>query len=178
MKLQHKSVLIIAIISLLIIFIALFSGSAFETPSLQNNNQNVKSDNGKNENIKNDTVNTYNTDGTISIQTKLPSKIPSRYDSLVTAVENSNVTPHTIIKSELSTHTTINDCWVGYKGRVYDITNFLPKHPGTAQAILPYCGTAKAFEDAFTKKHGTSKANLLMKVGVFIGDFSIKGGVV
>ena len=87
--------------------------------------------------------------------------------------EDNNLNKVTL--AELNTHSKMEDCWISYKGKVYDITNWLPKHPGTAQAILPYCGTAQEFEDAFTEKHGTSKAGLLMKVGTFMGDFENKG---
>ena len=77
--------------------------------------------------------------------------------------------------SELAQHNSMESCWVGYQNKVYDVTSYLPKHPGTAQRILSNCGTAKEFEQAFTKKHGTSKVELLMKVGVFIGDFVPQG---
>jgi len=79
--------------------------------------------------------------------------------------------------SALSVHSSQSDCWIGYNGKVYDITSWLPVHPGSAAAILPYCGTSKEFTDAFTKKHGTSKVSKLMKVGILIGDFEIKGNV-
>ena len=74
---------------------------------------------------------------------------------------------------ELLKHNTKTDCWVAYKGKVYDITSWLPRHPGTSSAIEPYCGSSSKFEEAFTKKHGTTKASLLMKVGVFMGDFKV-----
>ena len=80
-----------------------------------------------------------------------------------------------ISPAELSQHTSLENCWVAYKGKVYDVTGWLPKHPGTAGAILPYCGTAQEFEDAFTKQHGTTKAGLLMKVAVLMGDFKVRG---
>jgi cytochrome b involved in lipid metabolism len=77
--------------------------------------------------------------------------------------------------TELSQHNSVSDCWVSYKGKVYDITSFLPRHPGTAGTISPYCGSATEFENAFTKKHGTSKVSVLMSVGVFMGDFDVIG---
>ena len=77
--------------------------------------------------------------------------------------------------SDLAKHDKESDCWVGYGGKVYDVTSFLPRHPGSAGAISPYCGTSKEFTDAFTKKHGTKKVGALMKVGVLIGDFNIVG---
>ncbi len=58
-------------------------------------------------------------------------------------------------------HNTASDCWVAYDNKVYDITAFLPNHPGGAGQISPYCGTSGAFDTAFTNKHGTSKVPVL-----------------
>ena len=77
--------------------------------------------------------------------------------------------------SILSQHNSQNDCWISYDGKVYDITSWLPKHPGGIDRILPYCGTADEFQNAFRKKHGTSKVSLLMQVGTFMGDFDKVG---
>lgn len=94
----------------------------------------------------------------------------------VDKTQNNQVTDKTTVTSaDLNKHNTMSDCWVAYKTKVYDITSWLPRHSGTAEAILPYCGTAEEFEKAFTEKHGTTKASLLMRVGVFIGDFEDKG---
>jgi cytochrome b involved in lipid metabolism len=90
---------------------------------------------------------------------------------------NSSDTSNTISESDLSAHNSREDCWVAYKGKVYDITSWLPKHPGTAERIMPYCGTSSEFEQAFTAKHGTTKAAMLMKVGVFMGDFEKVGNM-
>jgi cytochrome b involved in lipid metabolism len=79
--------------------------------------------------------------------------------------------------SELAEHNSLENCWIAYDGKVYDITSYLPRHPGTPEKILPYCGSADEFEQAFTKKHGTSKVGLLMKVGTFIGDFDVMGNL-
>jgi cytochrome b involved in lipid metabolism len=83
--------------------------------------------------------------------------------------------PNKISLSQLAMHNNKSDCWVEYGGKVYDITSFLLNHPGSAAAILPYCGTGDEFTRAFIRQHGTSKVNLLMKVGTFIGDFEIIG---
>ena len=78
---------------------------------------------------------------------------------------------------ELAKHNTQTDCWVAYDGKVYDITTWLPVHPGSAAAIAPYCGTSEEFTKAFENKHGTSKVGKLMKVGVLIGDFDVVGNL-
>ena len=80
-----------------------------------------------------------------------------------------------VSRQELSMHDTQADCWVAYDGKVYDITSWLPIHPGSAAAIAPYCGTSEEFTNAFTAKHGTSKVSKLMDVGTFMGDFEIVG---
>ena len=77
-----------------------------------------------------------------------------------------------ITSTQLSTHKTEQDCWVAFEGKAYDLTNWLPKHPGSAAAIAPYCGTSEEFENAFTGKHGTSKVNKMMEESTLKGDFS------
>lgn len=72
--------------------------------------------------------------------------------------------------SELSEHNTEDDCWVGYDGKVYDITDWLPVHPGSAAAISPYCGTSEEFTSAFEGKHGTFQVSKLMEEGIYLGD--------
>jgi len=74
-----------------------------------------------------------------------------------------------ISPTELFLHDTEDDCWITYQSSVYDLTDFLPKHPGTAAAIVPYCGTGTEFEDAFTTKHGTKNVPVLEKMGVYKG---------
>lgn len=79
--------------------------------------------------------------------------------------------------TQLATHNTASDCWIAYKGKVYDMTSYLSRHPGGSNAINRFCGSADAFEQAFTNKHGTSKASLLVKVATFMGDFDVKGSI-
>lgn len=82
-----------------------------------------------------------------------------------------------ITQEILSQHNKQSDCWVAYDGKVYDVTSFLPKHPGSAAAIAPHCGTYESFTNAFEGQHGRSKVSNLMKVGTLMGDFQIKGGI-
>ncbi|MGV8142053.1 MAG: cytochrome b5 domain-containing protein [Candidatus Pacearchaeota archaeon] len=91
---------------------------------------------------------------------------------ILPTVESSKIT-----SSQLSSHNKKTDCWVAYDGKVYDVTSFLPKHPGSAAAITPFCGTSDGFSKAFTNEHGTSKVSNLMRVGTLMGDFDIVGTV-
>lgn len=72
---------------------------------------------------------------------------------------------------QLASHNREDDCWVAYNGIVYDITAWLPRHPGSAKAIAPYCGTEEEFTKAFSGQHGTSKDRRLEREGVPQGTF-------
>lgn len=41
--------------------------------------------------------------------------------------------------AEVSAHATASDCWLAIDGKVYDVTGFIPGHPGK-DAILQGCG--------------------------------------
>ncbi|KAH8681497.1 cytochrome b2 [Xylariales sp. PMI_506] len=41
---------------------------------------------------------------------------------------------------EVAKHDSKDDCWVVVHGKVYDVTEFLPEHPGGAKIILKYAG--------------------------------------
>merc|ERR1711970_716443 len=46
-----------------------------------------------------------------------------------------------VTQGELELHRTKNDCWVAVHGRVYDVTAFLPYHPGGKSSILKVAGS-------------------------------------
>lgn len=88
---------------------------------------------------------------------------------------NNTLTGNIVTAQELAKHDNGDDCWVGYDGKVYDITNFLPQHPGTASRIIPFCGTEEEFTKNFQAQHGTSQVKRLIRVGVLMGDFKVEG---
>ncbi|KAJ5635893.1 FMN-dependent dehydrogenase [Penicillium longicatenatum] len=51
-------------------------------------------------------------------------------------------------RSEVEIHSTRKSCWIIIKDNVYDITEFIEKHPGGANILLTYAGrdATKAFE--------------------------------
>jgi len=83
--------------------------------------------------------------------------------------ETKTPTENQVTLSELSTHNSKSDCWVAYQGKVYDVTAWLPLHPGGPDAIAKYCGSASEFEQGFTKKHGTTKVSVLLQQ-IYKGD--------
>lgn len=42
-------------------------------------------------------------------------------------------------------HTSADDCWVVLYGNVYDVTEFLPNHPGGTKIILKLAGKDATF---------------------------------
>lgn len=41
---------------------------------------------------------------------------------------------------QIALHKTPQDCWIIVENKVYDVTDFLSRHPGGGQLISPYCG--------------------------------------
>ncbi|MFT4311288.1 MAG: cytochrome b5 domain-containing protein [Candidatus Woesearchaeota archaeon] len=76
-----------------------------------------------------------------------------------------------ITRDELSENNNGDSCWVAYQGQVYDLTDWLRQHPGGAQSILPNCGTAEQFEEAYNERHGERDSGLLRNqpIGEFNG---------
>ncbi|KAI0335386.1 hypothetical protein GY45DRAFT_1417679 [Cubamyces sp. BRFM 1775] len=48
--------------------------------------------------------------------------------------------PRTFTLDEVAKHNSQSSCWVIIKDRVYDVTDFLPDHPGGTKIILKYAG--------------------------------------
>jgi cytochrome b involved in lipid metabolism len=70
-------------------------------------------------------------------------------------------------------HNSVSDCWLIISNRVYDVTQYIPMHPGGTNTIRPYCG--KESTQAFTNRggdgrHSTNAWNMLENY--YIGDFA------
>mmetsp|Transcript_11754 Transcript_11754/g.16311 ORF Transcript_11754/g.16311 Transcript_11754/m.16311 type:complete len:96 (-) Transcript_11754:117-404(-) len=42
--------------------------------------------------------------------------------------------------SEVANHNKRGDCWIIYRRKVYDVTNFLDEHPGGEEVLLDLAG--------------------------------------
>lgn len=69
----------------------------------------------------------------------------------------------------IAQHSARESCWTAINGSVYDLTSWIPKHPGGEQAILQLCG--KDGSAKFNGQHGgdSAKESLLagFKIDVF-----------
>ena len=66
-----------------------------------------------------------------------------------TSSNNVSASSKNISLSEVATHSNMKSCWLVIEGGVYDITNFISRHPG-GNRILLGCG-----KDASTLFNGT-----------------------
>lgn len=69
--------------------------------------------------------------------------------------------------AQVQTHSTQDSCWAAINGSVYDLTTWIPRHPGGPQRIIGLCG--KDGSAMFNQKHGSSSraqaALVLLKIG-------------
>ncbi|MFA7286180.1 MAG: cytochrome b5 domain-containing protein [Patescibacteria group bacterium] len=70
--------------------------------------------------------------------------------------------------TDVATHSTKENCWSAVNGNVYDLTSWVPKHPGGDAAIAQICG--KDGSALFAGQHGgaAKQASILatFKIGV------------
>lgn len=77
----------------------------------------------------------------------------------------------TITQEELSRHASRYDCWMAIDGKVYDITQYVPYHPGGEDVLLK--GAGKDCSVLFKKFHAWVNAESLLSrqlVGLYAGD--------
>ena len=48
--------------------------------------------------------------------------------------------PPRYLLNEIATHATPGDCWIAVEGQVYDITDYIPRHPAPDEVLQPWCG--------------------------------------
>ncbi len=73
---------------------------------------------------------------------------------------------------EIATHNLETDCWLAIEGKVYDVTEFIPNHPG-GKAVLAGCGkdATTLFNDRPTNNKGPHPAQAITQLEkLFIGD--------
>ncbi|OQN96545.1 hypothetical protein B0A48_17119 [Cryoendolithus antarcticus] len=71
--------------------------------------------------------------------------------------------------AELSKHATPGDCWVLVNGKVYDLSNFAPNHPGGADMVYAYAG--KDGTATYNQYHSASLIEKTLSPAESKGDF-------
>lgn len=75
--------------------------------------------------------------------------------------------PSGVTLAQVATHSSRSSCWSAINGSVYDLTSWIPNHPGGEQTILSLCGINGSA--GYNNQHGGSSkpANILFgfKVG-------------
>nr|OQO16286.1 hypothetical protein B0A51_16480 [Rachicladosporium sp. CCFEE 5018] len=71
--------------------------------------------------------------------------------------------------AELSKHATPEDCWVLVNGKVYDLSNFAPNHPGGADMVYAYAG--KDGTATYNQYHSASLIEKTLPPAEIKGDF-------
>ncbi len=72
-----------------------------------------------------------------------------------------------ITTAMIAQHNTRASCWSSINGNVYDLTSWIPNHPGGEQAILQLCGTDGSAK--FNGKHGGAAKQAGILAGFKIG---------
>ncbi len=88
----------------------------------------------------------------------------STVDTPVTPVASSTAAIYTA--AAVATHNTKADCWSIINSNVYDLTSYIPRHPGGSQNIVDICG--KDGTSAFTGQHGGSSKPEAILAGFYL----------
>lgn len=72
-----------------------------------------------------------------------------------------------ITLADIAKHSDAQSCWSAINGNVYDLTSWIPQHPGGPQAILSICGIDGS--GAFNAMHGGRPRQAMILAGFKIG---------
>lgn len=78
---------------------------------------------------------------------------------------NSDVT-YTL--ADIAKHSTETDCWTAVNGNVYDVTDFIPSHPG-GRAIIQACGKDGTSLFKSEREHRETNAEQTLESTYLIG---------
>jgi len=89
--------------------------------------------------------------------------------------QSSSGTPTTnqtsgITLSEVAKHNSRTSCWSAINGSVYDLTSWIPNHPGGEQNILKICGLDGS--TTYNAQHGGQAKPAKILVGFKIGSLA------
>ncbi|MHB8830773.1 MAG: cytochrome b5 domain-containing protein [Patescibacteria group bacterium] len=78
--------------------------------------------------------------------------------------------PKTYSLSDVAAHSTANDCWMVISGKVYNVTSYIPNHPGSDR-ITAGCGKdATALFGSIKDGKGHSDYAKSLQTDYYLGD--------
>ena len=96
---------------------------------------------------------------TTDVKLNLPTNVPTSGAAIASSQSL------TLSSAEISTHNTLQNCWLIISGQVYDVTRFISQHPGGVTQITNWCGkeATTAFQTRGGKggSHSTLASNML-----------------
>ena len=81
---------------------------------------------------------------------------PGQQATQTTSTQSADSTTTTYTMAQVAEHNDATSCWTAIGGEVYDVTQWISRHPGGAERIEGLCGTNGT--GAFTGKHGEPRA--------------------
>jgi cytochrome b involved in lipid metabolism len=69
--------------------------------------------------------------------------------------------------ADIAMHSTRESCWSAMNGSVYDLTSWIPNHPGGERAILSICGIDGS--NKYNGQHGGDQKKAMILFGFKIG---------
>lgn len=128
-------------------------------PSVQGNVQNVTSKSYSDDDEEDDD-DYKNTTGTVTNTPVSPTPTP-------TPTPTTQPTSGGITLAQIAKHNTRTSCWSAVNGSVYDLTSWIPNHPGGEQVILSMCGIDGSV--GYNGQHGSSAKPAKMLAGFKLG---------
>jgi len=104
--------------------------------------------------------------GSVTSQTNTQTPTATDSNSSLTAMTK------TYTSAEVAAHNSDSDCWVIVNDKVYNVTAYIPRHPGGSQQIIKVCGqdATTAFETKGEKgMPHSSKAQQMLET-MLVGD--------
>lgn len=101
----------------------------------------------------------------------VPAPMPKHMAELLHQPPRATITAR-IPLSEVTRHSLAEDCWLAINGRVYDLTEFLDRHPGGRSVILQWAG--KDASKMFNEIHQPAWLDLYLRPESCIGELGLE----
>lgn len=86
--------------------------------------------------------------------------------------DSDNTQPRKLTGAEVAKHNSRESCWVIIHGRAYNVTEFLPEHPGGPRIILKYAG--KDATDEYEPIHPPDTLDKYLDKSKHLGEVDVK----